>query len=56
MVVGDGKKFLTCLMTLKTELNSNNLPATCQAYYKEIGSSAKTSVEAAKDPKVLQYL
>lgn len=44
MLIGDGKKFLTCFMTLKTELNSNNLLEACSSYYKDIGCTAKTSI------------
>jgi len=66
MVVGDRKKFLTCLLTLKAKPNadakpgeypfSDELADSAVEQLSKAGSSAKTVQEAMKDPKVTEYL
>lgn len=61
VVIGEGRNFLTCLITLKTELDAEGNPTerltpevirTLQS----IHSSAKTLQEASKDEAVLKFL
>jgi long-chain-fatty-acid--CoA ligase ACSBG len=62
MVIGDKRKFLTFLVSLKTELNldtgipSDKLTGDALDTSKEIGSSATTLTDAAKDPKWKEYI
>lgn len=56
MLIGDGRKYLTCLITLKTEIGTNNLQITSLPLYKQLGCNAKTSMEASKDPNVIKYI
>ena len=56
MLVGDGRRFLTCLITLKTGLGTNNLLLTSLPIYKELGCDAKTSIEASKNTSVIKYV
>lgn len=66
MVVGDRRKFLTCLITLKTTPNAevkpgdypftDNLAPSALEELQKFGSSAKTVEEAMKDEKVKEYI
>lgn len=61
VVVGNNRNFLTCLLTLKTELDSDGTPTDqlteeVQETLRGIHSSATTLSEAAKDEKVQQFL
>ena len=55
MVIGDRKKFLSCLLTLKVEMDNDTLEPkqtlseACLDWCKEIGSKAKTVEEANAD-------
>jgi long-chain-fatty-acid--CoA ligase ACSBG len=60
MVIGDKRKFLTALLCLQVEIDeegvaSNNLTGHALDTAKEIGSTAKTTEEAASDPKWQAY-
>jgi len=60
MVIGDKRKFLTVLLTLTVEIDSEGVPTnklTGMALdtAKTIGSSAKTTDEAMNDPKWKEY-
>lgn len=63
MVVGEMQRFMAAIITLKVDVDvktgqpSNNLTPEVQAFLKkEAGTSVKTSDEACKDAKVLEYL
>jgi long-chain-fatty-acid--CoA ligase ACSBG len=62
MVIGDKRKFLSMLVTLKVEVDSdtgaptNNLAADALYVGRQIGSSAKTTDEAKADPKWIEYI
>jgi long-chain-fatty-acid--CoA ligase ACSBG len=62
MVIGDKRKFLSMLVTLKVEVDSdtgaptNNLAADALYVGRQIGSSAKTTDEAKDDPKWIEYI
>jgi len=61
VVIGNKRNYLTCLLTLQTELDSENNPTSKLAptvvdCLSKIGSSAQTIAEAQKDNKVLDYL
>lgn len=61
MVVGDRRKFLASLFTLRVTVDSEGQPtdkldAKALTILKEIGSSATTVAEAKTDPKVKEYL
>jgi long-chain-fatty-acid--CoA ligase ACSBG len=62
MVVGDKRKFLAMLVSLKTEVDketgapTDKLAADSLFFGKEIGSSATTLTEAAKDPIWKEYI
>jgi long-chain-fatty-acid--CoA ligase ACSBG len=62
VVIGDRRKFLTALFTLKTVPDaqtghpSRQLTPMVISALEAIGSSAKTTDEAAKDPKVIEHL
>lgn len=61
MVVGDKKKFLTVLITLKTKLDEHGGPTSTfnqetLDVSKSIGSAATTTEEAAKDPLWKKYI
>ncbi|GLE00246.1 hypothetical protein PINS_up008973 [Pythium insidiosum] len=61
MVVGDQRKFLTALFTLRVDVDNDgnptdNLDAKALSICKEIGSSATTVAEAKADPAVQAYL
>jgi long-chain-fatty-acid--CoA ligase ACSBG len=61
MVIGDRRKFLSMVLTLKTEVNLENmvptsvLAADSLFVGNQIGSSAKTLEEAGKDPLWTKY-
>ena len=61
MLVGDGLKFLSCLITLRTEVDDEGAP-TQQLQpdvirtFAKLGSTATTVEEARQDPLVLDYL
>lgn len=55
MLIGDGKKFLTALVTLKAELDgSGKIPQTLIYYYEKAGSKAKTVPQAKGDPLIFK--
>ena len=62
VVVGDKRKFLSCLISLKTEVDpitgepSTTLASSVIAKLKEQGSSATTLAEAATDPVVKKLI
>ena len=62
LVIGDGRKYLTMLISLKCEvdLHSNiptdNLAPAALHIGKEIGSAARTMSEAAQDPEWKKYI
>jgi long-subunit acyl-CoA synthetase (AMP-forming) len=57
MVVGDMRKFLTCLFTLKEDApGSGKLDASVTSYLQDRGCNAKTVQEAIKDEKVRKIL
>ena len=61
MVVGDKKKFLTVLLTLKTKLDeqgnpTNALNREALDIGKELGSAATTTEQVAKDPAWKKYI
>jgi long-chain-fatty-acid--CoA ligase ACSBG len=60
MVIGDKRKYLTVLLCLQVEVDgegvaSNQLAGRALDVGKEIGSTAKTTDEARKDPKWQEY-
>ena len=62
MAIGDRRKFLTMLITLKTEVNpetqecTDKLAQDALFVSKQIGSTATTRTEAAADPLWKQYI
>jgi long-chain-fatty-acid--CoA ligase ACSBG len=62
MVIGDKRKFLTMLVSLKVETEpetgapTNRLAADALFVGKQIGSSAKTTEEAKNDPLWMEYI
>lgn len=62
MLIGDQKKYLTVLITLKCEINTTTNQSTSQLsplsldVGKKIGSSATTIEEAVNDPKWKEYI
>lgn len=62
MLIGDKRKFLSMLVTLKCDMNMdtnepmNTLSPECQAWCKSIGSSATTVSEAIGDQAVLKAI
>jgi long-chain-fatty-acid--CoA ligase ACSBG len=62
LVIGDKRKYLTMLVSLKCEVDvETNIPTDILAPIslhvgKEIGSSATTMSEAARDPKWIEYI
>jgi long-chain-fatty-acid--CoA ligase ACSBG len=61
MVIGDKRKFLTFLVTLRCRVDDQGIPTTELDHFalqvgQEIGSTAKTTTEAAKCEKWQQYI
>ena len=62
MLIGDRRKFLSCLLTLKVDVDAdtleptNKLASAAVDWCKEIGSKAKTVEEAISDPAVTRAL
>ena len=62
MLIGDRRKFLSCLLTLKVDVDAdtleptNKLASAAVDWCKEIGSKAKTVEEAIADPAVKKAL
>ena len=62
IVIGDQRKFLSCLITIKSEIDMSNGKATdalapeAAAILAAIGSDASTVTEAINDPKVTEYI
>lgn len=62
MLIGDRRKFLSCLLTLKVEVDADTLEPTDKLasaavdWCKEIGSKAKTVDEAINDPAVTKAI
>lgn len=53
MVVGEGKKYLNCLITLKEDPpNSGKLEINCIDYLKSKGCDATTVKDAIKHPNI----
>jgi len=55
VVLGDDKKYLSALLTLKTEINGN-LTKEVLDFLKEIGSEATNTVDAINDEKIKFYI
>lgn len=55
IVIGDDRKYLTALITLKTE-NNGNLSPECLDVFGEISTDCKTSIDAMNDSKVKSYI
>lgn len=55
IVIGDERKYLTALITLKSENNGNLSPESLQAFEK-IQIDCKTSIDAMNDSKVKSYI
>jgi long-chain-fatty-acid--CoA ligase ACSBG len=58
-VVGDGRKYLGALITLKSQLDENGQPSEALAhdlhsFVSELGSSARSIEEATKDPRIFE--
>lgn len=63
MMVGEMQRFMACLITFKVDIDpktgqpSNNLMAEATNFFKkELGVDLKTSDDACKDPKVIEYV
>lgn len=61
MVIGDQRKYLSCLLTLKSEPNSDGAPSTIpfsttMSVLSEIGSTATSIPTAASCPKLKAYI
>jgi hypothetical protein len=63
MVIGDDRKYLSCLITLKTVTSgpaaapsTELVPEVVEFIKSNIGSSVKSSEEASKDSAVLTYI
>eukprot|EP00163_Fabomonas_tropica_P005035 TRINITY_DN1448_c0_g1_i1.p1 TRINITY_DN1448_c0_g1~~TRINITY_DN1448_c0_g1_i1.p1 ORF type:complete len:643 (+),score=268.24 TRINITY_DN1448_c0_g1_i1:47-1975(+) len=61
MTIGDKRKFLSCLVSLRSQPDANAQPTDTLhpdvlAKFKEIGASATTAAEADKDEKVRAYI
>ena len=54
-MIGDERKYLTALITLKSENNGNLSPESLQAFEK-IQIDCKTSIDAMNDSKVKSYI
>jgi len=55
VVIGDDRKYLAALLTLKTEANGVLSPEVLNVF-KEVNPEVKTIIEAMKDPKIKAYL
>ena len=55
VIIGDDRKYLTALITLKSELNGNLYPE-CLEVLEQISSDCKTSIDAMNDSKVKTYI
>lgn len=53
MLIGDGRRYLTALVTLKAE-PEDRIPENMLFYYEKVGSKAKTIHEAKSDPLVFK--
>ncbi len=53
MLVGDGRRYLTALVTLKAELDGR-IPQNMLFYYEKVGCKAKTVLQAKSDPLVFK--
>jgi long-chain-fatty-acid--CoA ligase ACSBG len=62
ILIGEGRKYLICLLTLKVQYDSdgrptNNLDPSVQRFiYGMLNSKAKTIDEACDDPQVLNFI
>lgn len=63
MMVGEMQRFMACIVTFKVDIDpktgqpSQNLMAEAVNFFKkELGVDLKTSDEACKDPKVIEYV
>ena len=55
VVIGDDRKYLSALLTLKTDPNGNLAPEVLSVF-KEINPDLKTIIEAMNDPKVKTFI
>lgn len=57
MVIGDMRRYLACLFTLKEDVpGSGNLDLSAINYLSDRGCQARTVVEAMKDEKIKKLL
>jgi hypothetical protein len=61
MVIGDARKYLTVLLTFKSNVNKegivlDTLSEECIDALKKMGSNAKTVAEAKKDPIIIKAI
>ena len=57
MVIGEGRKYLACLFTLKEDApGSGKLDVSAISYLTDRGCEAKTVAEAMKDEKIKKIL
>jgi len=55
IVIGDDRKYLSALITLKTEPNGNLSPE-CLETFGDISIDCKTSIDAMNDSKIKSYI
>ena len=55
VVIGDDRKYLSVLLTLKTEPNGDLLPEVLKVF-KEVNPEVKTAIQAMNDPQIKSYI